>query len=51
MEEQVFWEAWGGSPEGLDQVEISEFMKLHEGVEDLDVKLISARENRTEFLI
>lgn len=32
----------GGSPEGLNQVEVGEFMKLHEGVEDLDVELISA---------
>lgn len=32
----------GVSPQGLNQVEVSEFMKLHKGMEDLDVELVSA---------
>lgn len=36
----------GGLPQGLNQVEISEFMQLHESMEDLDVELVSAGEKR-----
>lgn len=37
---------WGGGvlPQGLNQVEISEFMKLHKSMEDLDVELVSVGE-------
>lgn len=41
----------GGLPQGLNQVEISEFMQLHESMEDLDVELVSAGENVTAFLV
>ena len=40
----MLWVVWRGSPEGLNQVEISELVKLHKGMKDLDVQLISARE-------
>lgn len=31
-------------PQGLDQVEVCEFVKLHKGVQDLDVEVIPAGE-------
>ena len=35
-------------PQGLDKVQVRELMQLHEGVQDLDVKLISIRNRRRQ---
>lgn len=36
-------------PQGLDQVEVCEFVKFHKGVEDLDVEIIPARDETRVF--
>jgi hypothetical protein len=35
--------SWGYAPQSLDEVQVSELVQLHKRMQDLDVKLISAR--------